>query len=87
MSKLQQFNGKSTSRLFVNVYSATLGKLDRLIGYGPPDQPTEVLLRLHEREVSTNRAMPREAHYCHPGQGKWGAGVGEPFLDQLWGTK
>jgi len=61
--------------------------LDRLIGYGPPDQPTEVLLRLHEREVSTNRAMPREAHYCHPGQGKWGAGVGEPFLDQLWGTK
>ena len=33
MSKLQQFNGKSTSRLFVNVDSATLGKLDSLIGY------------------------------------------------------
>jgi molybdopterin/thiamine biosynthesis adenylyltransferase len=61
--------------------------LDRLIGYGPPDRPTEVLLRLHEREVSTNRAAPREAHYCHPSQGKWGAGAGEPFLDQLWGAE
>lgn len=61
--------------------------LDRLIGYGPPDRPTEVLLRLHEREVSTNRAAPRDAHYCHPAQGKWGAGTGEPFLDQLWGAE
>ncbi|AYG70631.1 ThiF family adenylyltransferase [Rhizobium sp. CCGE531] len=61
--------------------------LDRLIGYGPPDRPTETLLRLHEREISTNRALPRSAHYCHPSQGKWGAGEEEPFLGQLWGAE
>ena len=58
--------------------------LDRLIGYGPLDRPTETLLRLHEREMSTNLAAPREHHYCHPAQGKWGAGGEEPFLGQLW---
>lgn len=58
--------------------------LDRLIGYGPPDRPNETLLRLHEREISTNRAVPRDAHYCHPSQGKWGAGIEEPFLGQIW---
>ena len=58
--------------------------LDRLIGYGPPERPTETLLRIHEREVSTNRAAPRPVHYCHPSQGKWGAGDGNPFLGQLW---
>jgi hypothetical protein len=61
--------------------------LDRLIGYGPPERPTETLLRLHEREISTNRAMPRDGHYCHPAQGRWGAGDVKPFLGQLWGTE
>jgi proteasome lid subunit RPN8/RPN11 len=61
--------------------------LDRLIGYGPAERPTETLLRLHEREISTNRAMPRDGHYCHPARGKWGAGDEEPFLGQLWGTE
>ena len=61
--------------------------LDRLIGYGPPERPTETLLRLHEREMSTNRALPRDAHYCHPSQGQWGAGNGEPFLGQLWAAE
>ena len=60
--------------------------LERLIGYGPPERPSETLLRLHEREISTNRALPREAHYCHPASGKWGAGDEEPFLGQLWPT-
>lgn len=60
--------------------------LDRLIGYGPPERPNETLLRFHEREISTNRATPRETHYCHPSQGKWGAGIEEPFLGQLWPT-
>jgi molybdopterin/thiamine biosynthesis adenylyltransferase len=60
--------------------------LDRLIGYGPPERPNETLLRIHEREISTNRAEPRETHYCHVGQGKWGAGDEEPFLGQLWPT-
>jgi ThiF family len=61
--------------------------LDRLIGYGPPERPTETLLRLHEREISTNCAYPRDGHYCHPAQGRWGAGDEEPFLGQLWGTE
>ncbi|RJT30910.1 hypothetical protein D3227_29070 [Mesorhizobium waimense] len=60
--------------------------LDRLIGYGPPERPTETLLRLHEREISTNEALSRQGHYCHVAQGKWGAGDEEPFLGQLWGT-
>ncbi|MER8715954.1 ThiF family adenylyltransferase [Mesorhizobium sp. M1295] len=60
--------------------------LDRLIGYGPPERPTETLLRLHEREISTNQAVPRQGHYCHVAQGKWGAGDEEPFLGQLWST-
>jgi len=60
--------------------------LDRLIGYGPPERPSETLLRLHEREISTNHAHPREGHYCHPGAGKWGAGGEQPFLGQLWPT-
>lgn len=58
--------------------------LDRLIGYGPPDRPNETILRMHEREISTNSAKPREAHYCHRAQGKWGAGCEEPFLGQVW---
>lgn len=58
--------------------------LDRLIGYGPPERPSETLLRLHEREISTNRADPRPHHYCHPSQAHWGAGGEDPFLGQLW---
>lgn len=61
--------------------------LDRLVGYGPPERPTETLLRLHEREISTNSATPRQGHYCHSAQGKWGAGDEEPFLGQLWGAE
>lgn len=61
--------------------------LDRLIGYGPPERPTETLLRLHEREISTNRAVPRDGHYCHRSAGKWGVGDEEPFLGQVWGTE
>ncbi len=58
--------------------------LNRLIGYGPPSPRSETLLRVHEREVSTNHALPREGHYCHTASGKWGAGGEEPFLGQLW---
>jgi molybdopterin/thiamine biosynthesis adenylyltransferase len=58
--------------------------LDRMIGFGPPDRPTETLLRLHEREMSTNQSQPRERHYCDVSQGKWGAGDTNPFLEQTW---
>jgi molybdopterin/thiamine biosynthesis adenylyltransferase len=58
--------------------------LERLIGYGRSPRPSEVLLRCHEREISTNIAPPREGHYCHPSSGKLGAGMAEPFLEQTW---
>src|SRR6266496_3730251 len=58
--------------------------LERLIAYGPEPRPSEVLLRFHEREISTNAAPPREGHYCDPATGKLGLGVTKPFLDQTW---
>jgi len=58
--------------------------LERMIGYGPDERPGEILLRIHEREISTNRAEPRANHYCHASASKWGAAGGEPFLGQLW---
>ncbi|HVA57604.1 MAG TPA: ThiF family adenylyltransferase [Gemmatimonadaceae bacterium] len=58
--------------------------LERLIGYGPSPRPSEVLLRMHEREISTNRAEPRIGHYCHEAAGKVGLGITTPFLEQTW---
>lgn len=60
--------------------------LERLTRYGPDPAPNEVLLRLHEREVSTNIAEPRDRHYCHPASGKLGFGDTDPFLEQTWAT-
>ena len=60
--------------------------LERLIGYGPQPRPSEVLLRCHEREISTNMAVPRPGHYCHPASSKIGLGITEPFLEQTWPT-
>ena len=58
--------------------------LERLIGYGDHNRPSEILLRLHEREISTNTAKPRLGHYCDPGKRKIGRGDTEPFLEQVW---
>jgi len=58
--------------------------LERLIGYGPDPEPGEMLLRFHDREVSTNTATPREHHYCNPAEGLIGAGDRDPFLGQTW---
>ena len=58
--------------------------LERIIGYGPEPCPTEVLLRIHDREVSTNVMAPRPRHYCNPDSGKLGLGLTEPFLEQTW---
>ena len=60
--------------------------LERLIGYGPEQRPTEVLLRLHDREISTNVAQSRTGHYCDPSAEKLGLGFIEPFLEQTWPT-
>lgn len=64
--------------------SAVTEVLERFIGYGPEPRPSEILLRVHEREVSTNIQVPRPRHYCDPSMGKLGIGVTEPFLEQTW---
>ena len=67
------------------VASAAVAELlERLIHYGPEPVPSEVLLRAHERELSTNDQAPREGHYCHPETQKLGLGLTEPFLEQAW---
>lgn len=60
--------------------------LERLIGYGPSPRPSEMLLRWHEREISTNIRAPRVGHYCDPRAGKLGLGMTNPFLEQTWPT-
>jgi len=64
--------------------AATTELLERLTGFGPSPRPTEVLLRIHDREVSTNTAAPMERHYCHPASGKLGLGNTAPWLEQTW---
>jgi hypothetical protein len=69
------------------VAAAAVGELlERLVGYGPDPRPSEILLRWHEREISTNVAAPRTGHYCDPAAGKIGIGVTAPFLVQTWPT-
>jgi molybdopterin/thiamine biosynthesis adenylyltransferase len=58
--------------------------LERMTGYGPRPRPNEILLRLHEREISTNIAVPRLHHYCDVRTGKLGAATLKPFLEQTW---
>jgi molybdopterin/thiamine biosynthesis adenylyltransferase len=58
--------------------------LERLIGYGPDPEPGEILVRCHDREISTNTAEPKPQHYCNPATGLLGAGDREPFLGQTW---
>lgn len=58
--------------------------LERMTGYGPQPRPSEVILRFHEREISTNTAAPRPGHYCDPESGKLGSAAMSPFLEQVW---
>lgn len=60
--------------------------LERLIGFGPEPRPSEVLLRLHDREISTNLAFSRAKHYCDPAAGKLGFGDADPFLGLTWAS-
>ena len=58
--------------------------LERLVGYGHAQRPSEVLLRIHDREISTNIVQPNPRHYCASSQNKWGAGDTVPFIEQTW---
>jgi len=67
------------------VAAAAVGELlERMIGFGPEPRPSEILLRLHEREISTNSMRPRDGHYCDPLSDKLGAANATPFLEQVW---
>ena len=58
--------------------------LDRFIGFGPNPIPTEVLLRIHDREISGNRMDPKPNHLCAPDAGTLGSGDRDPFIGQIW---
>ena len=67
------------------VAAAAVGELlERLVHYGPEPPPTEMLLRMHERELSSNRQVAGEGHYCDPAAGRLGRGLTEPFLEKTW---
>lgn len=65
---------------------AVIELLDLLIGFGPENRPTEILHRIHDREIGTNTREPRSGHYCDPGSSDFGRGDAEPFLGRLWST-
>lgn len=58
--------------------------LERLIGYGVTPAPSEVLARVHDRELGTNSRAPTAGHYCDPAAGVHGTGDTLPFLGQAW---
>lgn len=58
--------------------------LEMLTGFGPSPRPSEVLLRLHDREVSTNIAHPRLGHFCDPRVSPAAQVASEPFLGKTW---
>lgn len=69
------------------VGSAAVGEmLERIIGYGPDARPSELILRIHDREISGNVESPKPEHYCNSAGGKLGVGITDPFLEQTWRT-
>lgn len=71
---------------FTTVVAATAVSelLERFIGYGPDPVPNEIILRLHEREISTNQQVPNDGHYCDPKAGKIGIGKTKTLLELTW---
>lgn len=57
--------------------------LERLFGYGAEEAPSELLLRLHSRDLRGNRTPGRDGHYCTD-VASWGRGDESPLLGQLW---
>lgn len=59
--------------------------LARLIGYGPSDPPSELLLRLADRTLSRNSRPPDPDHFCGDAT-RWGRGDDQPMLGWIWPT-
>ncbi|MFL6238398.1 MAG: ThiF family adenylyltransferase [Actinomycetes bacterium] len=58
--------------------------LERLIGYGADPAPTELIARIHDRELSTNSRLPNQGHFCDPASGLIGLGDTTPMLHWSW---
>jgi molybdopterin/thiamine biosynthesis adenylyltransferase len=73
----------------VGAYTSLVGAtavtelLDRLFGFSGESPPSELLLRVHDRAISTTRVQANEGHYCAD-RSVWGRGDTEPFLEQMW---
>jgi molybdopterin/thiamine biosynthesis adenylyltransferase len=59
--------------------------LERLIGYGDTEATTELLVRLHDRRLSSIAGTSMPDHYCAD-RNTWGLGDVEPFLGQVWAS-
>jgi hypothetical protein len=59
------------------------GLLERLFAFGPTPPPTEQILLIHRRLVSTNRCAPREGCYCTRAE-LLGVGDVDPWLKMTW---
>ena len=59
--------------------------LERLIGFGGGDPPSELLIRVHDREISRNRRVSRPGCYCADPE-RWALGEEDPPLGLSWPT-
>jgi len=57
--------------------------LGRLFDYAGAHPPSELLLRVHERQVRTNTVAGQTDHFCTDRQ-IWGRGDTVPLLEQVW---
>lgn len=57
---------------------------ERLTGYGSLPAPSELIIRAHEREISTNSRQPNLGHFCDAAAGYLGQGDQELFLGTTW---
>jgi hypothetical protein len=57
--------------------------LERLFAFGAGPRPTEQILLIHRRRVSTNHCVPRDACYCNQSE-LLGAGDVNPWLEMTW---
>lgn len=62
---------------------ATNELLGRLFGYFADRPSSELLIRLHDREIRSNTLPSLPGHYCSD-RSTWGRGDEEPFLGRTW---
>lgn len=81
--------GLATADPSVGTYTTLTGAfavaelIDRMFGFSVDPLPSEILLRVTDRAMSTNTIAPKDGHYCAE-QSHWGLGDCVPFLDQIW---